>query len=427
MNGPPYWEWRWQRLPAHKVYFGMLMAGLPFFLAQLIYIKRKNFLIMSICLVSLSTVMMQLAGISMYSEGFQLDRIGEIVLNPLVTSYYTDAARLSWQISIGQLLSEFPVHLPNFIDHSLTKPPGPILYYYLLIKLFGINQSTAFIGGFVIIIISSFVVPAAFWLLRCFGENREVSFLGASYMTLCPGLILFSPEFDQIYPIFTCLLLGSWVLALQKDSLLFSSFFGGVLFLLSFMAYNLLTLGAFIAFYGIYYCLIKNERKLGLLIKHSFIGIFVVLITYYCGWILLGFDPIETFIVCLNNFKNFDSSHFSQRTYLMSILFSLLDFSLGLGWIPVFLTVTYLFSKLQFDSGRSLPIIIIGLLQILIAAISGLLPGETARIGIFMMPFLMLPVGVMLSSWGVLQRNILYFFAIMLISAIGQNMLFINV
>src|SRR6185503_7878869 len=87
-----------------------------------------------------------------------------------------------------------------------------------------------------------------------------------------------------------------------------------------------------------------------------------------------------------------------DRPYPQSIAFDLIDFALGVGWIALLLAASYL------ATGAHRGLVIAGLMQLLVVAATGLLPGETARVWAFMTPLVALPAGAELARSGRTQR-----------------------
>ena len=61
--------------------------------------------------------------------------------------------------------------------------------------------------------------------------------------------------------------------------------------------------------------------------------------------------------------------------------------------------------------------------QLLLVALTNLAPGENWRVWLFMMPMLMLPIGLELKTWSFAHRCVVYLMLLVLSLAICQNML----
>lgn len=476
LNGPGYWQWPWRRLEATRLYPAMLAAALPFFLGQHLYQRRRRWPL-ALALVMLSTFCLELVALGMQSDPFGLDRIASNVADPLITSYYTDAGSFT---SLGAWLSAFPELLPSFHLHSLNKPPGPILFYVAFIHAFG--ERAAFVGGLVLGLLATGSVLATFGLVRVLGESESAGFHAASFMALTPSLVLFYPEFDQVYPVLTSALIATWVCALERNRIAWSLSFGFALAVALFFTYSLLVLGIFLGAYTVFHLVRSSGRSAPAVLKHTGAGLAVLVGTYGALWVATGFDPVAAFRTSLQNQDRL--LELIPRPYPETILFDLTDFILGATWLSVLLVVLFGIESVgtgsrsrasaghgarRRDGGvdgrrpaspvkkltkkekrrrrrkrqkahatarkaasrtpvhpRVLTNVGISVFQILVVAVTGLLPGETARVWIFLLPLLLLPVGLELSEWKAGPRLAVYGCLVLLTTLVSQNMWFIR-
>ena len=115
------------------------------------------------------------------------------------------------------------------------------------------------------------------------------------------------------------------------------------------------------------------------------------------------------------------------RPFPRHILFDVLDFALGSGWIS-FLLVLFLLvatGRHLFDRTPRNRFVLLALLQIGVVAGAALLPGETARLWMVLMPLLMAPVGFELATWPPRYRAVAYGCLWLMLVVICQNMTFI--
>jgi hypothetical protein len=98
---------------------------------------------------------------------------------------------------------------------------------------------------------------------------------------------------------------------------------------------------------------------------------------------------------------------------------------LGTAWIGLMLAGLCIFRQAKRGRDTAFWITVICLGQIVLIAVTGVLQCETARVWIFMIPLLMVPVGLELDTWRLGPRMAVYFCVWMLLVAIGQNMRFL--
>jgi hypothetical protein len=422
MNGPWYWKWPWRRLDGIGLYFSMFLGFIPFLIAQVLNDKKKMSLWLSLPLIMVSMFCMEMISIGMQSASFDFTRIIRIVENPVTTSYFTDALNVS---SIKQFLSSFHENLDSFNLHSRNKPPGFILYYVIVLLFFKEPHTAALVGGIFIGLLATLTIPATYFLTRVLTNDRKAAFNAASYISITPALILFFPEFDQILPVLTCLLIGTWVLALEKNKIEYSFLFGIVLSVSVFMSWNLLVLGGFLLIYT-FYCLFKSKgQQYAQIVKHSSTAFITVLIIYLVLWLVSGYNPIATFLRSLSLQK--EMAVMLGRPYPSTVLFDLLDFALGAGWIGVLLVLMFMGRKV-YEKKRDHEFLVscLCMLQLFIVAAGAFLPAETARVWIFMLPLLLVPAGLELTTCNFSSRIGVFLSVWVMMVVIYQNMLFIN-
>lgn len=425
VNGPWYWKWSWRRLPAWPLYGSMLLAALPFVLAQAVYLRRHK-LKMAIGLLAVSTLSLQLTAIA-HQPPTGFHRLPAIVQNAVNTSYYTDAYILDEQENIAtwEFLYQYPDLLPMLHLHAKYKPPGLVLYYLALVKVFGKGVVAAAFGGIGIALMAALAPVACFWLLRVFSRDADAAFCAASFLAMCPSLVLFLPQFDQSYATIGCVILGLWGSAARKGNALAAIGCGAVLALGLFMSYIFLVLGFFIV---ASWLLLASDRGAEAFWRAAIMGMLALATVaglYGLLYAFTGFDPIATF----HSISREQAKDLLPliRPFPRHIFFDVLDFALGSGWISFLLVTFYLLSagRSIFDRSPRNRLVLLALLQIGVVAGAALLPGETARLWLLLMPLLMAPIGFELATWPARARMVVFGCLWIILVVICQNMTFI--
>jgi hypothetical protein len=431
MNGPGYFPWEWRRLSPGRSFAWMLLAAIPFFVGQYLYFRAPRLVRTALLLVAMSTFSLELVCAGLQSSPFSLRRISDVVESVQATSYFTIAASLCEGADARPLrewLREYWTLMPRFPGHGANKPPGPVLYYCFMTTRVGGHSTAALLGGLIVGLLAAAGVPLTFVMLRHLLGDPVAAFHGASFFGLCPGLIGFFPQWDQIYPLFTCGLVLFWSLALTTRAPLRNAVgFGVVLSLALMWSYSLLVLGLFLAGYTI---LIATQgggldRIVRRMSACAGTGLAAVVVIYGLLWFLSGFDPIATFTTALHNQSR--NLRLLARPYPRTIPWDLFDFALGTGWISVLLVGFAIDRARSAEIGRRERwLIVLVLAQIGAVAVTGLLQTETARVWLFMAPLLMIPVGVELQHWKRSHVLAAYAGLWLVTSAIVQNMVFIG-
>jgi hypothetical protein len=419
LNGPWYWKWGWRDLGLSRV---LLLHAIPFgLLAGAIWrirrFREEDSPLPLLGLLFAVAVALQVSGA--WSEPGGPGRIRAIVESPGTTSYFTDAVRVSRQPG---WLSRF--HEDSELKlHSSTHPPGPILYYLLFIRLFG--GSAAVIGGLALGALSCFALPALYHCGGLWGLSARHRLTACAFYCLLPATSLFLPEFDTVYPVFTLLLIGCWARALG-GSATSAVAFGGVLFLSTLFAYNLLTLGTFLAGYFVFSAAtIAPEGRPRLLFGAevaalSFLGFHVLFA------VATGYDALASFRHATSTQRELAATY--DRYYWPSVLFDLYDFALGAGFLVAPLVLYYGESFLEeFEWSRAdLVVGALGLSTILVTDMSGLLRTETARVWIFLQPLWVLPAATRIVRWSVRDQGIVLALQGLILVVLRTRMGFLN-
>ncbi|HEX8523935.1 MAG TPA: hypothetical protein VF669_16900 [Tepidisphaeraceae bacterium] len=386
------------RAPPWPLLAVLLVIYLPFLLAQIARDRLALPLTLTVPLLMLSMFLAQLASSSLHYGYFdQFNDIQLTVENPDATSYMQDALAIHQQdLSLRQLLSTYPQRMAHFQLHSREKPPGPILYYLLLINIFGPVHRASILGGILVGALSTLTLPAVCWLVRALTHSRAAAFYAASFLALTPSVIVLLPHMDLTYGIFTGTFLAAWVMSLRTARWSWSIACGIALAAMCFAAYNMLVLGAFVVLYAIVHVW-QQPRGWITIARQAVIVLVVCALIYFILYVITGFNPAATFRAALDEQSKMALNW--NRPWPQTIPSDLIEFAFGAGGLAVLLTFFALASRWP-DSHRTLvPILWLCVAQPVIVALTGLLRVETSRVWIFMLPLLAVPVGLELSRW----------------------------
>lgn len=433
--GPEFWQWGVRDLPGLRVYPVLLLAALPFALAQWGTEARRWRHRWGLLLLMLAVLALELAALGLGKDPWSLDRLPEFIRRPLYTSYFKDADTLA----PGELrpwLAGYPERLATFRVHSKNKPPGPILFFAAVKRLAGGPGRAAWLGGLLIAALATLVVPATYALIRGLARAPDAAWAGASLMALSPGLLLFLPCLDQVYPVFTALLVLAWKAALERGtaSALAAAGFGLALAAALFVTYNLLVLGVFLGLLTVDWLRHGasgggeraadgwRSRLPGVL---GTVGVALAALAAAFGllWLATGYDPVRSFRAALAN--QAELAEIWQRPWPRTIPWDLSDFLLGAGWHSGLLAAFFLLGgSLRAEPGRwRLALFVV--LQLLAVAATGLLRTETARVWLFLQPLLALAAALELRGWSPGRRQAVYFCLWILTATICRNLRFL--
>jgi hypothetical protein len=199
-----HWEWPWQDLGTFQIGLALLA---PFLLIvwALWSIENDVSRLRSWLLAGILAVA-NFAGeiLSVAADPRGLQRIKQIVASPDATSYFTDAMSIH---GLTGWMSHF--HQAALHGHASTHPAGPILFYYAFLKLLGPDPGAS-LAGYAVGFAGSAGVLVMYVFAGLWTSDRRVRVLASAFYALVPALTVFFPELDQVYPIFSMLLILTW-------------------------------------------------------------------------------------------------------------------------------------------------------------------------------------------------------------------------
>jgi hypothetical protein len=390
------WHWPWRDLGLfHTALF--LLAPFACVVSVLwMEEKKRGFGVPAkLGILALGNFLMQVMGALAEPGGLRLVR--QIVLSPSATSYFMDAMRIR---GMGAWLRHFAV-VP-LGPHSLTHPPGPILFYYAFLHLFGVNMG-ALIGGCAVGCVASLGVFVTYEFAGLWTEDRQARMTACAFYALLPAITVFFPEMDEVYPILSMLLILFWCKSVDSTERFPREviYFGLVLFVSLFFAYNLLSVGAFLAYYGLYWIWRQGRTRSSLfkLLLHSEIAAGVCIGLYFVLWLATGYDPVRSFRSALVSQELFGVMF--HRTYWPYVLADPYDFVLGAGVLalPLLLFQLFRFPRDFQPMRKEVALTFIAVATILTIDLCGVLRGEAARLWLFLQPLILVPAALEVSRF----------------------------
>jgi hypothetical protein len=418
LNGPAYWRWPWRAPAVGPLALRVAVALVPAAIGIILRARGRLGPRRALQLAAGTLLLVQLVLLGSQTTPFSLLRIAELVASPSVTSYFTDGWRLADGGSLDWIAA-YPDTYATLTFHSLTKPPGPVLYYWVLVRLVG-PAAAATVGGLLLAFAAAGVVPATAWLTRALTGDRTAGAEGATFVALSAGLAVFLPELDQAYPLLACGVLGLWAIAVREDRSWHAAGSGLLLAFACFFSYAFLVLGAFLVVYTL-----LALRARGAPISAAarpFAAAAAAFTAFYAATgLLLGFDPLATLAGALENQRRILEQ--VPRPFPATVLFDLTDFAMGLSWVGAVLAGLGAARRDQ-TPWRWLGAACLG--QLAIVAATGLLAGETIRVWLFMVPLAAVPIDRELSRWSAPARGLAFACTAALTFAIARNLLFVG-
>jgi hypothetical protein len=422
LNGPWYWKWPWREPRLSPAIYGLiLLAAIPVLAAQ--WMPRRAWwqCAAALLLLMLGSYIARLSTVLVRDDMGRLDLISIIVQSPHATSYYVDAVSVS-RLSFREVVTTYPDRMPGFHLHTQSKPPGPLLYWWMWIAALGDSDAATLYGGLVLGVIAVLSIPATWLMLRELLSDEPAAFAGASFLALAPGFVVFFPMFDPTYIVLSAGLIGCWHAALRTNRARYSIAVGALTTLVMLVSFSVLVIGVFMV--GLVF--LPSERRLaprvGRAARHGAIAAGAALLGLLLLLAIIGYDPIATFKSAWRLQHALLAQHADERPYPTTILFDLTDFIFGAAWTGPLLAALYF---AQPDTKRRRLLVVLALGQLLLVAVLALLQSETARVWDLMLPLLMIPIGLELARWPRPARAAALATLSLVLAAICQNMLFL--
>ena len=422
LNGTWYWRRPWRDSGFLHTAALLALPLLPFALA-LREIEHPRAAARSawpaLLLLMIANLGFQLGGMLRHPQG--LAWLDAIVTSPNATSYFTDARRID---DIATWLANF--HLAGLELHSSTHPPGPILFYSAFIGMFG-AAGAARAGGIALGAIATLAIPLLYAFGGLWSRDRRERLLSCAMYALMPAAVAFFPEFDQIYPVFAMLVALTWIGAL-RGSPMQAVAFGAVVFAMTFFAWNLLAMLAFVGLYSLYF--LRRERGSVDAVRRVGAAAMSALATFVLLEIALrlatGYDAPRSLAHALAMQR--EQAALIDRPWWACVLLDPYDFLLGAGVLAAPLLAFFLVrARADASRGREdVALSLIGLATILAVDLSGLLRAETARVWLFLQPFAIVPAARELLPFGARGRLLVFALQWLILVALLARLSFVD-
>ncbi|WP_157068967.1 hypothetical protein [Sandaracinus amylolyticus] len=427
LNGPSYWQWPWLPETPFDAREALALYAPPivcFVVAQ--QLARKHRALALGALMACATLLMFAAQEVVTPDATWLERGGQIVDSLGAHSYYDEAQVVAQE---PEWLARFPELMPRLRCHAPTKPPAILLLYTWLFRASSPSAQTARFVALALALLASCAVPMIYALARTLRQRPAAAFAAASLFSLVPALGAFWPSFDAVYAVMTCAQVITWHRALVTGHARWAIAFGLLVAIAWFVAYNFLILGAFLLLHALVESWRRRDRRVALpylraLARPALLAAIVVatIVLFYAGLrALTGFDAIATFRTAIGIQDHLATG--LDRPWERTIVYDLTDYALGMAWLPVVPAIVGACDAWR-DRRRTFVLAMTCFAQPLIVAAIGIMPTETARTWILMMPFVLVPAGIEIARWRRSSRAVLYALTMLLSIAITRAMLF---
>ena len=421
LNGTPYWPWRYGDAPVAPF---LAIAGLAFAgaWAAAERFRSTGSARLPLALLAFLHIGLIFSFTALTDEGLAI--VGERVRHPDITSYHTEAARLT---GVGDWLAHYDERLPQMIGHTQTHPPGPILYYFVWNRLFGPERG-ADAGGLFLGLIAGLAVPLIYAAGKRATGEAESGFAAALVWTPLPAVVIMLGAFDAVYPVFTLGLTLLWVRAAWDGGLRSAAGFGALLAAALFFTHSFLVLGALFALIGLSPLVQAEDRpaKLARLLRAAAVACAVCAGLFLAAKLLWGYDHLAALRTSMRIQEGLAGAW--NRPWTMTVVWDVYDFFFASGWALAAVLALFCMRWLKGDLAEDARLrwfALAALATLLIVDVSGLLRAETARVWLFLQPLAVIVAGAELSRWTPGWRAVLVGVLFFALAAIRSRIIFI--
>jgi 4-amino-4-deoxy-L-arabinose transferase-like glycosyltransferase len=407
-------EWRWPRYAQPP--YGRLwlpLAILLLYLGMIVWMerldvdgfsrRRRSALLIALVVTALAIQ----GGVLYLARPDIVALLFERNASPLADGYYTAALTMD---NLGETLRTYPTRMPTFpSDHPRTHPPGFALLHWALGRTLGrwpplrtwvrwracptlrANGLTA--GQMTSVLIVGLATPLIYALARRRGSVRA-GLRAAALLALTPALMLFAPQIDQLFPLFTGLILWAFVRGWERRQVGWFAISGLFWSLATFLSLGLATLALWLALYALVRWLADRSGWSWLRLAIAAVAFGLGAASLWAGmWVTFGLDPWAVFRTGM-------AQHFEivtgRRSYRLWVGYNLYDWAAFLGlplaWLFVARAWTGVRAAVRRCWSQVDAVAIATAFTLLALDVSGTARGEVARLWLFLTPAVVLAV-----------------------------------
>ncbi|NDJ86253.1 MAG: hypothetical protein GYB66_10235 [Chloroflexi bacterium] len=350
-------------------------------------------------------------------------------VSPVQTGASTVAVQYMGVDGAGETLRQWPDVMREAdeknIIHFTTSPPGqPLLHHWaaeligpldtvskpasralrdyqcttLAVMQYTRGEITSAGLGMLMPLWSAMAAVPIFFAAQLLTDRRAVALRVAQWWPLVPSLLLFAPTWSTFYPLVVATALACMMAGLKYRRRTLYVLAGGVMSLGTFLNFAVLPIVALLGLYtlGYWFSAVRHdhEDQRG---KYGWVWPVGVGLWFLVGlssvWVVFGIYAGHTPYDILR--VSFDQHLDIERNYFIWLFLHLYDLLMFAGWPLVALSGWGLWQALQHVRQRApltgVDLLVISLVVTLIVLdITGLTRGESARIWLFFVPFLLL-------------------------------------
>ena len=429
LDALPYWKYNLRPIPINHLWiaFVFLCLGLAILFS---FLKVNNALKLIVLIVLGTAIQFSLA----YSKGQGLDGIRVRISD----SGHTEFAKVTVeQPGVLHALQNYEtLAKKKSYGYIPSKPPGTLLFYMLTEKISNalwpasdpetrLNNLYTF-ASISWPILSYLVLIPLFFLSRELFASSEWGMVTCLFYITIPSVNLITLHTDQVlFPLMVVATTLMAVVALRTDKVLFSVLCGITLYLAAYFSFGLAVIGLLFSVFLFVSVPEHTFRPLGIAIRHAFAILIGTALTHLLISFTLNYDIVFRYNRAIEHHLSWKDWENTLGTYLRAGITDGAEFSVWVGLPLILLFVAsvgvslhqFLIRKPSFFSYYILALA--GIFVVLL--VIGKTKAETARLWLFLVPFLCLSAAsfVRQQDWSSRYTNL--FIAIILFLEMGTT------
>ena len=306
--------------------------------------------------------------------------------------YQEDSLTIA-RLGVLRFLSQFNEIQSTLSYHSTSHPPGPSIFYYLGYKLFGYSHVLFAIQTIGVAALT--IVPVFFLLQEVAG--RSVALLGAPVLVVTPSYLIFSAtSFDAVLLFISAVSMTTFYYALIKKNFLWVVGASLSIAVYAVTTFHFLVMGALFVMLPL--LLSREKQTWEPFFKSIVVGLGVVSLGIVC-FLITGYSYLDSFMQTLGVVDQ-RNPVLSLQGYATIFVGNLLAFLIYTG-IATGGTIFAFAGSLRSALAANGVARILGMVLLVIVSVMNITMFghyETERVWLFLLPFCLVPLGLVLSS-----------------------------
>lgn len=394
----PYWKFNLRPIPINHLWIAavFMCLGLAIVVA---FLKINNALKLFLLIVLGTAMQFGLA----YSKGQALDGMRVRISD----SGHTEFAKVTVeQPGVLYAIQNYEtLAKKKSYGYIPSKPPGTLLFYMLTEKLSRavwpssdpetrLNNLYTF-ASITWPVLSYLVLIPLFFLARELFESSEWAIVTCLFYMTVPSINLITLHTDQVlFPLIVVTPVLLTIVAMRKDNLLLAALSGMILYLAVYCSFGLAVVGLLFPVFLLVAVPGNTFRPLGLVVRHAFAVGLGAALTHLLVTFTLNYDIVFRYNRAIEHHLGWKDWENTLGTYLRAGITDGAEFSIWVGFPLILLFVVGVgisLHQLLIRNPTLFSYYTLALAAILIVLlVIGKTKAETARLWIFLVPFLCL-------------------------------------